>query len=347
MGAFPDVKIQQDSHAAKRFHTSKGGVYYAVGAGGPITSRGGDLIVIDDIIKNRQEAESKAHRDKLKDWYASTLYTRLMPNGAIVIINTRWSTDDICGWLLTKEEKWDVISFPSVSEDDTALWPEKYSRERLTAIKSAIGSREFESLYQQNPTPPEGNLFKRKWWKFYKEPPARFDEVILSCDAAFKDTDQSDFVVIQCWGRSGGEFYLLDQVRNRMNFPTTVQAYKLMAYKHPRAVGKLIEAAANGDAIIATLQKELPGIIGVRPTGSKTARASAISPCIEAGNVYLPEHEPWVSDFLVECDSFPAGKNDDQVDAMVHALARLMKSVKLGPIDLDLGSMTKTSTWSI
>jgi len=146
----------------------------------------------------------------------------------------------------------------------------------------------------------------------------------MSCDLAFKETRNSDFVVLQVWGGVGIEKYLIDQVRTRMDFPRTVQAIRTLRLKHfPSAI--LIEDKANGPAVIDTLKREIPCVIPVKPAGGKEARASAVSPQIEAGNVYLPDPalNPWVDDFIEECANFPNGTNDDCVDAMSYALKRL------------------------
>jgi len=165
---------------------------------------------------------------------------------------------------------------------------------------------------------------KRNWWQYYRQTPDRFDEVIQSWDMAFKDTKTADFVVGQVWGRKGADKYLLDQVRDRMDFPATVQAVRSLSAKWPQARNKLVEDKANGPAVIATLKNEIPGLIAVNPEGGKVVRAQAASPDIEAGNVYLPDPSvaPWVHDFIEECAAFPNGANDDQVDAMTQALIR-------------------------
>jgi predicted phage terminase large subunit-like protein len=156
------------------------------------------------------------------------------------------------------------------------------------------------------------------------ELPEEFDQQWQSWDMAFKDLDTSDYVVGQVWGASGADRFLLDQRRERMSFPQTVEAVKALSAKWPKAARKLIEDKANGTAVIASLQHEIEGLIAVNPEGGKVARAHATSPRIEAGNVYLPHpaYVPWVEDFLEECASFPAGRNDDKVDAMTQALNR-------------------------
>lgn len=156
------------------------------------------------------------------------------------------------------------------------------------------------------------------------EAPYRVDEQIQSWDCSFKDLETSDYVVGQAWARVGSAFLLADQVRARMDCPATVRAIRVLSQKWPGTLAKLIEDKANGSAVIQMLTLELPGILPVNPSGGKIARAAAVSPLIEAGNVYLPhpDYAPWVRDFIEECAAFPYGAHDDQVDAMTQALIR-------------------------
>ncbi|MCV5365380.1 phage terminase large subunit, partial [Escherichia coli] len=161
-------------------------------------------------------------------------------------------------------------------------------------------------------SPGEGAIFKRTWFiKFYTVIPSDISEQMQSWDCTFKDTESSDFVVGQVWGKRGADKYLLDQVRDRMDFPATLRAIRALTAKWPRAGVKLIEDKANGSAVIQTLQREIPGIIGVNPEGGKIARAQAAAPQFEAGNVYLPDPSiaPWIHDFIEEFIVFPNGKN--------------------------------------
>jgi predicted phage terminase large subunit-like protein len=157
--------------------------------------------------------------------------------------------------------------------------------------------------------------------------PRKFDEIIQSWDCAFKETSSSDYVVGQVWGRIGADKYLVDQVRRRMDCPTTIQEIVRLSEKYPKAQRKLIEDKANGPAVISMLKHKLTGLIPVNPEGGKEARAHAVSPQIESGNIYLlsPEVAPWVGSFIDECAAFPQGANDDQVDAMTQALLWLAK----------------------
>jgi predicted phage terminase large subunit-like protein len=184
----------------------------------------------------------------------------------------------------------------------------------------------WSALYQQRPTAQEGGTIKRVWLnQFYKALPDKMDEYIQSWDLTFKETKGTDFVVGQVWGRKGASFYLVDQVRDRMDFPTTCTAIQSMTSKHPRAYSKLVEDKANGPAVISSMKQKVTGLIPIEPNGSKEARASAVSPLFEAGNIWLPDPsiKPWVHDYIEELCTFPNGMHDDQVDATTQALNRL------------------------
>lgn len=336
------VKIDPQNQSAESWGVlgHRGGLH-AAGVGGPITGRGARIAIIDDPVKNAEEADSETMREKIWEWYTSTLYTRLTPDGRIIVVMTRWHEDDLVGRLLQKEkdefkegshkgEKWTVINFPALAEEGDylgreigePLWPEQgFDRARIEQIKIDVGSRVFTALYQQRPSAAEGNLLKREWWRYYDYLP-EINTMLISVDAAFKDDNDSDYVVCQVWGRRGHSVYLIDQVRARMNFLATIQTIRNLAKKYPQAGLKLIEDKANGSAIIQTLEMEMPGIIPVKPEGGKVARVNAVSAFIESGNVYLPRTAEWVGDFVEEAANFPNGKNDDQVDAMSQALHR-------------------------
>lgn len=326
----------------------------AAGVGGPITGQGAHLAIIDDPVKDAEAANSKVQRDAVWDWYRFVLRTRLFPEAAVILVLTRWHEDDLAGRLLKQAQEdpeadqWTVLRLPAIAEDkddplgreiDQALWPEQYDEKALTAVKATVGSYVWAALYQQRPSPAEGNILNRNWWKFYRQVPEKFDGLIQSWDCAFKDNDDSDYVVGQVWGRVKADKYLLDQVRGRMSFPATLTAIKTLSAKWPRARAKLVEDKANGPAIIATLKHDVAGLIAVNPQGGKVVRAQAVSPDIEAGNVYLPDPSiaPWIHDFIEECTAFPTGANDDQVDAMTQALARWTVRRFTGPLDKPKG----------
>jgi predicted phage terminase large subunit-like protein len=315
------------------------GSYRSAGVGGGITGMGGDILIIDDPFKDRAEADSVTIRNAVWDWYTSTLYTRKAPGGGIIVINTRWHCDDLSGRLLDAEKRgdgdsWECINFPAIAEHDEkyrkageALHPERYALSDLLQIQKAIGSRDWNALYQQHPVPDGGALFDAKWLKHWSAAtlPTQFDQLIQSWDMAFKGTDSSDFVVGQVWGKKGANLYLIDQVRGRWDFVHTLSMVQILTQKHPKAWTKLVEEKANGAAVMSSLHGTVGGFVPIVPKESKEARAFAITPLFESGNVYLPPLETdWVNrDLLPELLQFPSGAHDDQVDALTQALSYL------------------------
>lgn len=311
------------------------GTYRSSGVGGGITGMGGEYIIIDDPVKNREDADSATMREKVYDWYTSTLYTRLEKDGCILLTLTRWHEDDLAGKLLKAAQEgadqWTILELPAVCEyppkpydvrqEGEALWKWKYDEEALEKMKVTVGSRDWAALYQQHPTPGEGGTFKREWWNYYKVLPDGLYDFVQSWDCTFKDAQSSDYVVGQVWARKGSSRYLLDQVRGRMSFTETLRAIRSLSAKWPQAIRKLVEDKANGTAVIDVLRKEIPGLIPVEPEGGKIVRANAVTAVAEAGNIYLPDPSiaPWVHDFVEEHAVFPNGANDDQVDAQTQA----------------------------
>jgi predicted phage terminase large subunit-like protein len=330
------VRLSDDSTAADRWRTTAEGGMVTAGVGGPITGRGADILIVDDPVKNDEEARSRTYRDRAWEWWLRVAYTRLRPGAAAVLVMTRWHQDDLAGRILAgAEEPWEVLAFPAIAEEGdplarppgTALWPERYPIEDLQRIKREIGSQAFACLYQQHPSPDEGGMVKRNWWRFWREPP-QCPWLLQSWDMTFKETTDGSYVVGQVWGVKGADRFLLDQVRARMDFPGAVRAVQTLSAKWPAAMRKLVEDKANGPAVVSTLQHQVAGLLPVQVRGSKEARMAAHTAEIEAGNVYLPDPSiaPWVHDYIEELAAFPLGPYDDQVDATSQALADLATS---------------------
>lgn len=309
----------------------KEGYMRSAGVQTGVTGKGCHLCIIDDPHKNEEEASSEIIRNKIDSVYRSVALTRLTPNGAIIIIMTRWHEDDQAARAL-KEGGWEVINLPFEAEENdllgravgAPLWPEfGFDLNWMANMKPRLGTRVWNALYQQRPSSLEGEMLKRAWWKYYRVLPEMVIKLI-SVDAAFKDKGTSDYVAIGVWGKAGANMYLIDLMNARMDFPTTLQAILNIKAKHKDISQILIEDKANGSAIIQVLRTKVGGIIAVEPRGGKVARVNAVSAHIESGNVYLPEDAPFVSDFVEQCAAFPNGKYDDCVDQMSQALARLI-----------------------
>jgi predicted phage terminase large subunit-like protein len=334
---FPAAKLAGDSTAAHRFSLSKGGNYYAVGAGGPITGRGADLLLIDDPIKGLEDANSESYRRQLHQWFESVAYTRLQPEGAVVIISTRWHMDDLAGWLLREhpEERWTVLNLPAIAEVDEgwrnegdALWPAKFGVKTLAKIREQVGGATWASLYMQRPAAAEGAIFQRSWWRYHTPAtlPARFEQIVVSLDCAFKTGSSNDYSVGLVLGVSEVGYYVLDLWRDRVEFPELLRAVEMLGLRwRPDRI--LIEDAASGQSLIQQLQtsSRLP-IDAVKVDRDKVSRSFAVTPLIEAGRVFLPEDAEWLADFLEEVSSFPAAPHDDMVDALSQALNYVRQS---------------------
>ena len=344
------LTVRQDLSAQHEWQLAgqEGGVY-AAGIGGALTGRPVDLLVIDDPIKDREQADSQVYRDRVWDWWTDVASTRLAPGAPVVLILTRWHEDDLAGRLLAAEDGhlWQVLNIPAEAEhedDPLGRSPGEFMQsargrttEQWNAIKVRSGARTWASLYQGHPSPESGDVWKRGWWRRYDSllwtlaPDGSYfieaDEVVQSWDMAFKDTKGSDFVVGQVLARRGTEVYILDQVHRRLSFTDTITAFQSLTRKWPQATLKLVEDKANGTAVIDTLRSRIGGIVPINPTESKYARANAVAPFIEAGNVRLPAPEVALfdADSLVdEAAAFPNGAHDDQVDALSQALSRLL-----------------------
>ena len=308
------------------------GSYVGQGVGGPLTGKRVDLGIIDDPIKNSREALSQVTKESIWKWYGSTFLTRLSKNAGHIIMATRWATDDLSGRVLAANPKASLLSFPAINEQGEALIPDLHPAEQLLETKVILGDYFWSAMYQQSPKTIGGAIFKDSGVQHYlpNDLPAKFDKVIQSWDMTFKDSEGTDYVAGQVWGKFGANVYLIGRRKERMSFTKSKAAVVEMTAKFPSAKRKLIEDKANGPAIIDSLKDEIEGIIAVEPDGSKIARAHAVTAYWEAGNVWLPHKDiaPWIDEFVDEITTFPAGAHDDEVDAMTQALRDLYTASK-------------------
>lgn len=363
LDAHPELglKLSQAAKAQDEFELLgyDGGVV-CVGIEGGLTSRPVDLMIIDDPYKDAKAADSKAWKQTVEEFWTEVALPRLAPGAPVVLIQTRWRQDDMAGWLQKQfADEWTTVHIPAQAVDPYTLprndphygkpdvlgrQPGEYlesARRRSTADwekkKREVGSRSWNALYQGRPSPADGTILKRTWWKRYDEPLWKerddgsrivegFDDLLISWDLTFKKTEGSDYVSGQVWGRRGANAYLLDRIHGRMDFVETLAAFRRLAIRWPQSVLKLVEDKANGPAVISMLNNTIGGIVPVEPDGGKEARAAAVSPLVEAGNVWLPSSEiaPWADDVIEECAGFPTAAHDDDVDALSQALNRLI-----------------------
>lgn len=304
-----------------------------------ITGRPADYIIIDDPIKNREEADSENQRAKIYDEWLHSVKSRLAPNAKIIVIQTRWHQQDLIGMMIENEPNARYINFPVICETESdvlgrkfgqALCPElgrdeKWWENFSLSYQNSDGSRAMNALYYGRPSNDEGGIFKRKWFEnnmYDILPPIAYK--VISIDATFKDTKKSDFVAIQVWGKTGQDCFLIDKEKKRMGFVDTVAKIKEIIARHEDYTKILIEDKANGSAIIDSLRQSYRAVIPIEPYGSKESRAQAVSPLAEAGNVHIrSEH----SSVIEEAVDFPNSDHDDEVDAMTQALNELRNVV--------------------
>lgn len=316
---FPSVSLATDSKAANRMNTNHGGAYVAAGVGTAVTGRGAHIALIDDPLKDRAEADSERRRELVWDWYRSTLFTRLMPGGAIVLIQTRWHEDDLAGRLLESEGRvedggqWEVLELPALNADGKALWPEWYDETALARIKATVGPREWSALYQQRPQPDEGTFFRREWFREWTDLP-RSLRYYGTSDYAVTDGG-GDYTVHTVWGIDpAGDIYRAASWRGQTSSDRWIEEkLDLIAKWKPLCwfgeggvIQKAVEPMLKRRMRERSVHCRLEWISSVhdKPTRARSFQAMAAS-----GRVHF-ERGADLSEFLV----FPAGKNDDEVD---------------------------------
>lgn len=316
---FPTCKIRKDSRAAARFETDLGGTYFGVGAGGPIVGRGAYLLLIDDPTKNREEADSTTYRDRLINWYGSVAYTRLMSGGAVVVIMTRWHEEDLVGHLIAKNshENWTHIDLPALDEStNTALWPEKYSVEDLHRIRSTVLEYDWHCLYQQNPVPRDGVIFKPDWL-----PSGCADEhavKFMAADLAISKRETADDSAICTMGVGYGAVPLYDEIEThygKWNFEEQINRLKaLNAIHKPVRIG--IEGDRGGKIAVEVLKKEGLPVFELPPIQDKVTRATSVSHLFSKQRVRIntPALRRQLLSFRGE------GEKNDLSDACIHTV---------------------------
>ena len=329
---FPGVELAADSQSAARWHTNQGGSYIAAGVGSAITGRGANIGIIDDPIKDRQEASSELMRERIWDWYTSVFYTRLMPGASIIIILTRWHDDDLAGRLLEEMkiggDTWEVLSLPALAGDDDpmgrepgeALWPEWYDTDRLEQVRAVIGPRDWSALYQQDPQAEEGTFFLRDWIQYYEKAPDDL-RIYGASDYATRDGEGDYTVHGVCGVDSDDNLYVLDWWRQRSTSDVWIEGFlDLVDTWAPQLWGEEAgQIRASLDPYIRTRIRERRSYIARKSYPSvadKRNRARAIQARMASGKVFFPRRAPWAPDLIAEMLRFDAGVHDDQVDVM-------------------------------
>ena len=329
------TRLREDSKAAGRWETDKGGEYFAVGVQGAVTGRGADLLIIDDP-HSEQDVYSPSAFDKAYEWYTSGPRQRLQPGGRIVLVMTRWSTKDLTAQLVNasakedKADKWEVIEFPAIMPDGNPVWPEYWELEDLLAVKASAGVSKWNAQYMQNPTSEEGAIIKREWWQDWDKnhmPP--LEHVIQSYDTAFMKKETADYSAITTWGifrENEGDpqqLILLDALKDRLEFPELRRVAKEQYdYWQPETV--LVEAKASGLPLTYELRQMGIPVVNFSPSkgNDKHTRVNSVAPLFESGMIWAPKAKEFAQEVIEECAAFPFGDHDDLVDSMTQAVMR-------------------------
>lgn len=334
---FPEVSLREDERARGKWKTQQGGSYVAVGVGGGLTGRGANCLLIDDPVKNREEAESEVYRQKIWDWFTSTAFTRLSPRGVVIVIQTRWHTDDLAGKILAHPElskRTKVMSFPAIAEhhekphrlQGEALWPSRYDLKALAEIKSTLGPYDFSALYQCSPVLLEDREFNPKWFKYIYE----YEVAAMNCrrfltiDTAMSKKAQADstgfcdnrvnsenFWNIKAWQMKIGPEELIDTI------------FSLHAQNHYEAIG--IEKTAYTDGLKPYLDQEqrkrnkfLPIVELKHKQTAKETRIRGLIPLYASGTIFHLQGE--CTDLEQQMAHFPSGAHDDILDSLAYML---------------------------
>lgn len=357
------------------WETEKGGRCRAAGLKGGITGYGADLFIIDDPIKNKEAADSESIISRIHDEMGPSVQSRIHPGGKLIVIQTRWVENDPIGYIQTNwtEFIYKTINLPCECEDpendplgrklgDSLMGPHlgdndlpvrirndnNWLKSKKLLVMAGEGERTWNALYQGHPSAADGNLFKDEWWKLYERSKfdfSKFEYIVLSVDATFKQTETSDFVGIELWGLYKNDAYLWKLVNKRMGFVLTCQYIKNLCKEFPQIDQLLVEDKANGSAIIDAFRymEGVPPIVAVNPLGGKYSRAQAVSPFVQQGHCYVPtdfteaesqdvewdgrDKPPVHRRFILQFSKFPFMAHDDMVDSGTQALTRLIKLV--------------------
>ncbi|HEV7698694.1 MAG TPA: phage terminase large subunit [Pyrinomonadaceae bacterium] len=333
-----ELGLSPERKAVEDWETRDGGGMRAVGVGAGITGFGGGLVIIDDPVKSRADAESETKRDKTYDWFTDDIYTRLAPHGQIILIQTRWHEDDLAGRLLKRAatgegEKWDVLRLPALSlgrkgdplirHAGHALWPQHFGAWQLKTIRRALGHYSFESLYQQNPVPKDGDLFKRQWFVHTVDAPPKGLVWVRAYDLAISTATSADYTASFRVARAkDGKFYIDGAFVRRLDYPAQ-RRFVIDRVRQERDTVHYVEEALHGRAMVQDLKLQLgPDAhrLKLRPVAAdKFTRALPLAAAAEDKRVYLVKGK-WNHYFVDEACSFPKGRHDDQVDAVTLAI---------------------------
>ena len=343
---FPTVALAVDSKSAGRWNTNMGGEYYACGIGSSIAGRGADLLLIDDphseqdVINGNFEVFAKAY-----EWYTFGARTRLMPQGRVAIIQTRWHMDDLTGRVIKdmaqneRADQFEVVEFPAILEvtnkktkkkEQKPLWPEFFDLDALLRTKASMPTFQWNAQYQQEPTAEEAALVKREWWNMWMaDDPPQCEYVIMSLDAAAEKHNRADYTALTTWGVFLNEetndynIILLNSVKQRMEFPE-LKELALEEYKFWEPDSFIVEKKNSGVALYQEMRRMGLPVSEYTPhrgSGDKLARLNSVSDIVASGLCWVPPTR-WAEEVVEEIAGFPFMSNDDLVDSTVMVLMR-------------------------
>ena len=342
---FPNTKIASDAKAAAQWNTTQGGEYFAIGVGGALAGRGAHLIIADDPLSEQDiKAGNTNSLDTAYEWFSAGLRTRLMPDGKICVLHTRWHQRDLIGRLLKDSamneggDNYEAFEFPAILNEGTdkekSIWPEQWTLESLQQTRASMHHIMWQwyAQYQQNPTAAEAAIIKRDWIKWWtREDPPTVDFIVQSFDTALTTKQRSDFSVCHTWGTFTNEddgtqnVILLNKVKGKYEFPELKKmAHEQFEEWKPDSV--IVEAKASGQPLIDEMRRSGIFVQDFSPGKGqdKIARLNAVADMFASGHVWFPE-TAWASQTVEEILAFPAGEHDDEVDTMTLALQRIRK----------------------
>jgi len=347
--SFPNTFFTKDQNEKHKFITTERGFRLATSTGGSVTGEGGDFLIVDDI-HNPIHIHSKLKRDSAIKWFSNTFSSRLdnKKNGVFIVVMQRLHSEDLTGHLLNKGG-WELLTLPAISEEickigyngrilktrqkNDILHKKREDKTQLDLIKVDLGTASYLAQYQQKPVSNESSIIKLYWFKRYKNIPDKIIRIIQSWDTAIKSLAHNDYSVCTTWAETRGGYYLIDILRQKLEYPDLKKTVIKNATKMESDI-ILIEDKASGQSLIQDLRHETKlSIIAINPKLDKITRMVTVSSIIEAGNVYLPYKSIWLNDFEEEIMQFPTSPHDDQIDSTSQFL-NWTKTKKISKIDI-------------